>query len=551
MENDNDSNDDEDEFHARDFDHRINDDKVTGNTQVAPSTTNTVPSNASPSPSCVTSPTRIIPLQSPSGYTWSLNRPSISSQPFVGTPGLLQSPLDSTPFGYFSLLVTEQFLLNIVEATNHYASKHVAKGNAKWKDLTLSEFKIFIGLFFHMGTIKINRLKDYWKTGFLFGLSAFAHCMSRDRFCSILRNFYFTIPPANEDERGRLWRVEKIVDYVNKRMTDVYSPVRELSIDESLLLWRGRLGFRQYIQGKRHKYGIKFYMLTEPNGIVLKFMIYAGSADKEVSGAGHVSKVVEKLLSERFGVWHHVHVDNFYTSVDLARSLLQKNTHLTGTLRASRKNNPVEVTGKKLKRGEEIHRYSDDGICVQKWKDRKEVLVLSTEHDASFVTVKNRTGKEKQKPLIVTKYNMFMGGVDHHDQMLSYFPFERKTIRWYKKVGAHCLHILFLNSFLLYKKYKSNEPPTLDFYGFRLAIIESLLQEKIMTYTPSTTLVTKTAHYLLPCPKNPNNNRILKRICKYCKEVLNLGRKEVNMYCAKCDGEPGFHFECFPKHHDY
>lgn len=126
-----------------------------------PSTTNIIPSIASPSPLCVTSPTRIIPLQSPSGNTWSLNHPSISSQPFVGMPGLLQRPLDSTPFGFFSLLVTEQFLLNIVEATYHYASKHVAKGKAKRKDLNFSKFNIFIGLLFHMGTIKMNRIKDY------------------------------------------------------------------------------------------------------------------------------------------------------------------------------------------------------------------------------------------------------------------------------------------------------------------------------------------------------------------------------------------------------
>lgn len=34
------------------------------------------------------------------------------------------------------------------------------------------------------------------------------------------------------------------------------------------VLWRGRLRFRQYIKGKRHKYGVKLYTLTEHQGFL-------------------------------------------------------------------------------------------------------------------------------------------------------------------------------------------------------------------------------------------------------------------------------------------
>lgn len=43
-----------------------------------------------------------------------------------------------------------------------------------------------------------------------------------------------------------------------------------------MVLWRGRLVFRQYIKNKRHKYGIKLYMLTEPWDLVHRILIYSG-----------------------------------------------------------------------------------------------------------------------------------------------------------------------------------------------------------------------------------------------------------------------------------
>ena len=79
-------------------------------------------------------------------------------------------------------------------------------------------------------------------------------------------------------------------------MSDLYCPSKELGIDESNVLWRGRLSFRQYNPQKRHKYGMKLYSLTEPNDSVLKILLYAGAADPEVGGEGNANKVVLNLM---------------------------------------------------------------------------------------------------------------------------------------------------------------------------------------------------------------------------------------------------------------
>lgn len=75
-------------------------------------------------------------------------------------------------------------------------------------------------------------------------------------------------------------------------MNMIYYPDKELSLDEAMVLWRGRLLIRQYIKGKCHKYGVKFYMLLEPNGLNLKFPIYSGKTDQILSGKDHAIKVV-------------------------------------------------------------------------------------------------------------------------------------------------------------------------------------------------------------------------------------------------------------------
>ena len=62
-------------------------------------------------------------------------------------------------------------------------------------------------------------------------------------------------------------------------MAKIYTPGAELSIDESIILSRGRSGIRQYIYGKCHKYGIKLYMLATQNRLSLKIHVYRGKKD--------------------------------------------------------------------------------------------------------------------------------------------------------------------------------------------------------------------------------------------------------------------------------
>ena len=78
-------------------------------------------------------------------------------------------------------------------------------------------------------------------------------------------------------------------------MREIYVPDKDLSLDGSMMLWRGRLIFRQYIKNKRHKYGVKFYELCESDGIVLRVSIYSGVPYQDIHGLRQIGAIVMKL----------------------------------------------------------------------------------------------------------------------------------------------------------------------------------------------------------------------------------------------------------------
>ena len=88
---------------------------------------------------------------------------------------------------------------------------------------------------------------------------------------------------------------------------------------------------------------------------VANALMYCGKLDP-IAGFGHSEAVVFELMERYMYVGHELFVDNFYTSVPLAKALLKRTTLLCGTLRRSRKHIPDSVVSAKLKKGEVIRR---------------------------------------------------------------------------------------------------------------------------------------------------------------------------------------------------
>lgn len=468
---------------------------------------------------------------------------------------LVQIPGQGAPIDFFEMIIDDDFLQTIVERTNSYAVEVLLRPETStksritnFKDLTLDELKIFLALLLHTGTISLSRLNDYWKTDPLFNLPVFRKYMSRNRFLLILRCLHFTSPDM--DPADRLGKIRFVADFFNNKMGEIYYPGRELSLDEAMVLYRGRLQFKQYIKNKRHKYGMKLYMLTEPNGLILKFRVYEGATDV-YGGSGHTEKIVLHLLEEKLGVGHAVYLDNFYNSVNLARKLLQQNTYCTGTLRAERKDNPKEVMSANLKRGENKSMFCN-GVHVGKWRDKRNVQYISTEFGSEMGIFKNKRNQESEKPSAIIGYNAFMSGIDRQDQMMAYYPCSRKTIRWYKKLFMHVLQMSMINAYFLYNKYSRSDQ--LRLYDFRLDVIRNLLARRPITNLPQIPPGQINVHSISKVEKivsekkgTKETKRVSRKECKECRK--NKIRKQTVYECKMCPGQPGFCLNCFEDYH--
>ncbi|KAJ8926361.1 hypothetical protein NQ314_021281 [Rhamnusium bicolor] len=180
------------------------------------------------------------------------------------------------------------------------------KKNRNPVDVTVREMYTFFGVTLLMTRCKKLRLHEYWSIDPLISTPIFASIMKRDRFFLILQIFHLcdNKQPTNGD---KLYKIRYVVDYLKKKFREIFTPFQKLSIDESLVLFKGRLAFRQYIPSKRHRFGIKLFMLCDSKRrVCLDFIVYTGATTevvalpKERKEIGKSGQIVMTLMEGYF-----------------------------------------------------------------------------------------------------------------------------------------------------------------------------------------------------------------------------------------------------------
>lgn len=104
-------------------------------------------------------------------------------------------------------------------------------------------------------------------------------------------------------------------------------------------------------------------------------------------------------------------------------------------LRANRKYIPKSIQEAKLAKGSIIAKESPEGITVLKWKDQRDVRMISTCHSGTeTVVTSTKRGLEKIKPKCVIDYDKGKSPVDVSDQLASYNTALRRCNKWYRKI---------------------------------------------------------------------------------------------------------------------
>ncbi|CAK9829694.1 PiggyBac transposable element-derived protein 4 [Anthophora retusa] len=277
--------------------------------------------------------------------------------------------------------------------------------------------------------------------------------------------------------------------------------------------WRGRLSFRQYIPGKRHKYGIKLYKLCLPEGYTYNMHIYSGKKEARIVKA-HSHDVVMKLIGGLLFEGRTLFTDSFYISVPMAEELLRKKTYICGTVKMNKKFLPSQAK-QKQKRGDIMSFENRSGVKFLKWTDKRPLCMLTTSRNHECVIIRGKN--DKLKPNAVFSYNDAKKGVDLSDQMSSYYNCLRKTVKWYRKIVIELIcGTCLVNAWYVHKKWGTKR---LKILKFREKIIDDLLMN-VGNASGEVIIPKQKKHFLSSYEGSARKTR---KRCKECyKRLANL-----------------------------
>lgn len=360
----------------------------------------------------------------------------------------------------FTKIITVEMVDLIVRCTNKKANKvydhyNVMNPNSQrsWKPVTSQEMYAFFGILICSGVnnSNIDHTSEMWKST-LYPL--YRASMGVNRFRLILRFIRFDDVNTRQAraEKDKLAPISDIWTIFNSNLSNIYKPTANLTIDEQLYPFRGHTKFTQYIPSKPANYGIKIWWICDAeNAYPLRGIIYAGKTGN-VREKNQGERVVKELAAPYKGSGRNITMDNYFTTLPLAKHLISWKLSIVGTLRKNKPYIPKQMAPHKSK--EEYSTlfafHEHVSLCSYVPKKNKAVILLSTMHYNTAVN-----DDVKKKPHMITYYNRYKSGVDTMDQMVTRYTTYRRTTRWPLAMFFNILDVGALAAYIIY--YENNK----------------------------------------------------------------------------------------------
>ena len=416
-----------------------------------------------------------------------------------------------SPIEYFQDMFPVDLLEDIVYQTNLYARQ---KNVNTTFHTDKHELMVFIGVILYMGVVHLPAIEDYWGT--YTRVAQVADVMSSKRFRLIRSMLHFN---NNENIRGstdRFFKIRPLFSALVKQFLLV-KPTPTQSVDEVMVAYKGtRAGnLRQYIRSKPDKWGYKLFCRASIDGFIHDILMYQGETTfsshhqeltEEESHLLVSAKTVVVLVKTLQNLQHKaIYADNFFTSIELVEYLKKLGCRYVGTAQVNRIGRaPLmsmkDMDKKTVPRGTYDYCISD-GILAVRWKDNKNVTLLSTDVGVEpLASVKrfDRAAKKKVPvpcPRVIDNYNGKMGGIDKSDMLTHLYKSPMRARRWYMRLFGYALDLCVCNAWILYKRdcKALGEDPT-PLKNFRLDIsrfarCQKAMVTRVTRTTPDTPLV--------------------------------------------------------------
>ncbi len=127
--------------------------------------------------------------------------------------------------------------------------------------------KAFIGCLIVMGIHQLPALKNYWSSDPFFHVESVASVMTASRYKKITENLHCnnneTQPPKSDPNYDKLHKVKLLLEALNDNVRKVYEPSSVVTVDQSMIPFKGRNVLKQYMPKKPVKWGYKVWCLCD------------------------------------------------------------------------------------------------------------------------------------------------------------------------------------------------------------------------------------------------------------------------------------------------
>lgn len=377
-----------------------------------------------------------------------------------------QSPLD-----FLQLFLPEGLLQHWADYTNAHAQLRGAE--REWRT-TASELYAFIGVHIYMGICRLPQWHMYWSQEYQqpFVASTFP----RWRFEQLLRYFHIAPPSDAAAADDPLSRVRPFIQSLQHSFPHHYAPSQNLTLDETMVAFKGRSAIKQYIPSKPHKWGYKIYCLASDD-YLLHFEVYEGK-EEHPSAFGSTYDTVMRMTRDYQHQQHILFTDNWFTSPTVLDALKRKGIRCCGSVRRNRRGMPDidEKEVKSLSQGEWIHRQQGD-MSLAVWRDQKAMWVLYNHCSPTEAASMDRWDDSGHKvsigcPKAIHDYFYGARSVDVINQLHYSYLIGRKSKKCWSRLAWWLIDMCIVNAFQLWSIGKE-APKQLD---FREQLMHSLVK---------------------------------------------------------------------------
>lgn len=264
----------------------------------------------------------------------------------------------------------------------------------------------------------------------------------------------------------------------------LYFPYRELIIKDRMIETKRRLG---NCEDEPHRYGCKLFSLVcAVTGYTYELLLYVTKEDSNLSEHPHgfPYAVVNSLTKDFCNQGYQIFLEGFFMSKTLLRDLFSSSIFTTSSLKPGspvipRSLRDLQEWDEAAKKGDfRWQRETDSYYVVVQHKNHQTKSYLSTLHKGSDVDTKSSV------PKLVVDFRQGSDGFTRSVASMHNYPFKigGENIHWWKCVFMHCIDMMVMNSYIIYKEYVDRYPVEFAMpcneLEFRQSLVKSLLVQK-------------------------------------------------------------------------